>query len=215
MRIHVNIGRRATRFVFALLLSGLMTAQAAAVEIPEGTHLLLRMVNSITTRTARPGDYFYTRTQTPISVNNRIVVPPNSYVQGTVTYAERGGKVSGRAQLGLRLEMLTLPSGRTYKFSPSLASVDAGGTGQKLDQEENIIKQGPNHGTDAARIAITAGSGAFLGAIIDRSVRGASIGAGVGAGIGTAVVLLTRGREVALNQGSTIDVVFYRPVLLE
>ena len=34
----------------------------AATEIPQGSHALLRMVNSVSTRTAREGDYVYMRT---------------------------------------------------------------------------------------------------------------------------------------------------------
>ena len=201
--------------LMVLLCGFLLPADAWGTEIPEGTHLLLRMVNSISTRTAQPGDYYYMRTASPVSVNDRIVVPISSYVQGKVTFARRGGKVSGRAQLGLRLETLTLPNGRTLKFSPSLSSVDPNQSGQKLDRDENLVRQGPNHGRDAARIVVTAGSGAFLGAIVDSSVKGASIGAGVGGAVGLASVMISRGREVVLQQGSSIDVVLDRPLIIQ
>jgi hypothetical protein len=49
----------------------------------------------------------------------------------------------------------------------------------------------------------------------DRSWKGAGIGSGVGAAAGLATVLLTRGREVELHQGSTIDVIFERAVPVE
>ena len=60
-----------------------------------------------------------------------------------------------------------------------------------------------------------AGSGAMIGGIADRSWKGAGIGAGIGSGVGVATVLLTRGKEVDLSQGTTLDVVFDRPVVLE
>jgi hypothetical protein len=59
------------------------------------------------------------------------------------------------------------------------------------------------------------GKGAALGAIVDRSWSGAGIGGGAGGAVGLATVLLTRGREVELRQGSTIDVVFERPVTVD
>ncbi len=203
------------RIAAALLLAAGLTPAALAVEIPPGTHVLLRMVNSISTRTAQEGDYVYMRTASPISVDGRIVVPPNSYVQGVVVHAKRAGRVKGRAQLAIRLETLTLPHGKVLKFAPLVSSVDAAGSGQKVDKEENLIKQGPNHGRDAARIAILAGSGASIGAIVDRSWKGAGIGAGIGAGVGVATVLLTRGRDVELRPSVTLDVVLDRPLLLE
>jgi type IV secretion system protein VirB10 len=172
------------------------------------------MVNSISTRTAQEGDYIYMRTASPISAEGRIIVPVNSYVQGVVTYTKRAGKVKGKAELAIRLETLTLPRGEVLEFTPLLDSLDHQGTGQKVDKEENVVRQGPDHGRDAKQIAILAGSGASIGGIVDQSWKGAGIGAGVGAGVGLATVLLTRGKDVQLSQGTSLDVVLDRPVLL-
>src|ERR1035441_9531608 len=58
-------------------------------------------------------------------------------------------------------------------------------------------------------------AGAAIGGMADRSWKGAGIGGGAGSAVGLATVLLTRGREVELRQGSTIDVVFDRPVTID
>jgi hypothetical protein len=187
---------------------------SAAAEIPQGSHALLRMVNSVTTRTAQEGDYVYMRTATPIVAGGRVLVPEGSYVQGVVSRAKRSGRVSGRAELGIRIESLTLAGGAVIQLSPRLGSVDAEGSDQKVDKE-NGITQGSSHGADAARVATLGGAGAALGGMIDRSWTGAGIGAGAGGAVGLASVLLTRGREVELRQGATIDVVFDRPVKVD
>jgi hypothetical protein len=198
----------------AILLSVLASA-ASAAEIPQGAHVLLRMENSVTTRTAKEGDFVYLRTAVPIVNAGDIAVPAGSYVQGVVSLSKPSGRVKGRAQLAIRLETLTLGSGKVYKFSPHLNSVDSGGTGQKVEGAENTVEQSPSRGQDAGRVAILAGTGAALGGIVDRSWKGAGIGAGGGSAVGLATVLLTRGKEVELRQGSTLDVVFNRPVSLE
>jgi hypothetical protein len=41
------------------------------------------------------------------------------------------------------------------------------------------------------------------------------MGAGVGSAVGLATVLMTRGKEVELRQGATLDVVFDRAVAIE
>jgi len=186
-----------------------------AAEIPQGAHVLLRMENSINTRTAQEGDYVYLRTSSPISTGGEIVVPVGSYVQGMVTQAKRSGRVAGRAQLAIRLETLTLASGKVFKFSPHLSSVDAGETGQKVVGKESVVEQAPSRGEDVKQIAILAGSGAAIGGLTDRGWKGAGIGAGVGSAVGLATVLLTRGKEVELRQGATLDVVFDRAVGIE
>jgi len=197
------------------LFLALFAAPAAAAEIPQGAHVLLRMENSLNTRTAQTGDYVYLRTAVPIANAGEIAVSAGSYVQGVVSEARRSGRVKGRAQLAIRLETLTLASGKVYKFAPHLSAVDAGETGQKVVGAENTVEQAPSRGQDAERIAILAGSGAGIGGVADRGWKGAGIGAGVGSAVGLATVLLTRGKEVELRQGSTLDVVFDRPVSLE
>src|SRR5262245_37096892 len=154
-----------------------IAAVATAAEIPAGTHVLLRMVNSMNTRTAQAGDYVYLRTATPIGVNGNVIVPVESYVQGVVALSKRSGRVAGRAELRIRLETITLSSGKIFKFSPHISSVDSNDSGQKVDPKENAIKQGSTHGEDTKQIAILAGSGASIGGIADRSWKGAGVGA--------------------------------------
>jgi hypothetical protein len=198
-----------------ILAIGLMAAFAAgAAEIPQGSHALLRLVNSVSTRTAREGDFVYFRTATPIIAAGSVVVPTESYVQGVVTHSVRSGRVKGRAELSVRIETLTLPSGRVVKLSPKLASVDSGGSEQKVVGQENDVKQGGSKVEDAGKIAKLGGAGAAIGGMADNSWSGAGIGAGAGSAAGLATVLLTRGREVELHQGSTVDVVFDRAVPL-
>lgn len=197
-------------WIFALSLA----VSAMAAEIPQGAHVLLRMMNSVNTRTAQDGDYVYLSTATPIAANGSIVAPVGSYVQGVVTQSKRSGRVAGRAELAIRLETITLQSGKVFKFSPRLTEVDSGESGQKVKNGE-MIEQGPSRSADAKQIAILAGSGAAIGGIADRSWRGAGIGSGVGAGVGLATVMLSRGKEVSLRQGTTLDVAFDRAVSLE
>ena len=195
------------RFGVALLF--VLTLQGA--EIPQGSHVLLRMVNAISSRTAVEGNYVYMKTATPIVANGQVVVPVDSYVQGVVVHSKRSGRVQGHAELSIRIETLTFPSGKVVKITPHLSAVDSDGTDQKVDQEGGV-QQGGSKGTDAAKIATTAGTGAAIGAVVDRSVRGAGIGAGAGGAVGLATVLLSRGREVELRQGATVDVTFERAV---
>lgn len=187
----------------------------AAADIPQGTHVGMRMVNAVSTRTAREGDYVYLRTATPIAVGGRILVPAGTYVQGVVTHSVRSGRVKGRAELSIRIETMTMDSGKVVRIAPHLQSVDSGGSEQKVDPRENGIQQGGSKGNDAKTAAELSGAGAAIGGMSTETWRGAGIGAGVGAGVGLATVLLTRGKEVDLRQGSMIDVVFDKPVAVE
>lgn len=193
------------------LLGMILPFLAGAAEIPKGSHVLLKLLNSVTTRTAREGDFIYMQTASPIAAGGQIVVPEGTYVQGVVSHSRQSGRIKGRAELGIRIENMTLASGKVVQMSPHLNSVDAEDTAQKVDREGEV-RQGGDKEKDAARVATIAGGGAALGGLTDRSWKGAGIGAGAGAGVGLATVLLTRGREVTLSRGATIDVIFDRAV---
>jgi hypothetical protein len=206
---------KTTACVFAGIGLTVGSGAASASEIAKGSHVLLKVMNSISTRTAQEGDQVYLQTVSPVTANDQIVVPSGSYVTGVVSHSKRSGRVSGRAELAIRIETLTLPGGKTIKLTPRLASVDDGSSDQKVTGGESTIKQGSNIGHDAAQVAILSGTGAAIGATVDRSIRGAGIGAGAGAAVGFASVLLTRGKEVELRQGTTLDVVFDRAVAIQ
>ena len=210
----------ATRFAFILSVAANAIAQTQIAEIPKGAHVLLRMNNSVSSRTAHEGDFVYLTTASPIASGGRIVVPVNTHVTGVVARVQRSGRVKGRAQLAIRLETMTLNDGRVVKFTPKISSVDSDETGQRVEGPEGKIAQGGTKGRDAEQISILAGSGAALGAMVasrvsDSALRGAGIGAGAGTGVGIARALMTRGKEVELRHGSSIDVVFDRAVTFE
>src|SRR5581483_5578188 len=120
------------------LLTACAALTCSAAEIPQGSHVALQMVNSISTRTAKEGDYVYMKTATPIAANDQIVVPEGAFVQAVVTHAVRPGRVKGKAELSIRIETLTMPGGKVIKVSPHLASADAEGSDQKVKKENEI-----------------------------------------------------------------------------
>jgi hypothetical protein len=193
----------------------LLPLGAFAADIPAGSHVLLKMVSSVSTRTAKAGDQVYLQTASPIAVGGEILVPVGTYVQGTVAESKRSGRVKGRAEIALHLETLTFSSGKAYKIAPHLDSVDSGETGQKVEGDEGAVQQTGTKLQDAGRIAILAGTGGAIGGLATRTWTGAGIGGAAGGAVGVATTLLTRGKEVDLRAGSTLDVVFDRPLTLE
>lgn len=205
-----------------LTLCLLASISVFAADIPAGSHVLLRLQNSINSRTAKPGDFVYLQTATPITAEGGILVPVGSYVRGVVAEVNRAGKVKGRAQLGIALDSLTLASGKEFKFGARVASIEGDAGGQAVIDQESTIQQGSTVGRDAAQVAFLTGTGTWIGALSTRYgrngtslARGIGIGAGAGATVGLATTLLTRGRDVDLRQGSSLDVVFDKAVPLE
>ncbi len=194
-------------------------AQAPATEererltLPIGTRLALILENTVNTKTAAPGDPVYFETIYPIVLNNRILIPVGSYVRGQVTQVKRPGKVKGRGELHVRFDEMTLPNGYTMPLNASLASAGAS-QGEEIDRREGTIKSDSTKGEDVGSVATATTVGAGIGAIAG-SGKGTAIGAGVGAAAGLAAILLTRGKELELPRGTTLDVVLDRPLDLD
>ncbi|MGH9611884.1 MAG: hypothetical protein ACRD4P_02260 [Bryobacteraceae bacterium] len=179
--------------------------------ISRGTHIPLSLINSVSTKNSEEGDRVYLETVFPIMSNGRIVIPPGSYVQGTITRIKRPGKVKGRGEFYIRFDSLTLPNGVTRDFRASVSNLD-GRASEELDKKEGKIKSEGDKGGDTRTVAETTAAGASIGAIAARSGMGAGVGAGAGAAAGLLAVLLTRGPDAVLARGTTLEMVLDRPL---
>ena len=193
---------------------GQPAAPVPSYTVDTGTHIALGLINSVSTKNSAPGDRIYLETVFPVVINSHIVIPPGSYVTGTVTEVKRPGKVKGRGELYVRFDSLTLPNGVTRNFRSRLGSLDARGA-EHVDKE-GTVKSDSNKGGDARVIGEGAASGASIGAIAGSAAGHAAMGAGIGGATGAAAgliaVLFTRGPDAVLAKGSTIEMILDRPL---
>ena len=183
------------------------------IVLPAGTRLPLVLHNAITTRNARPGDGIYLETLFPVVQDGKIIIPAGSYVQGEILETKRPGKVKGRGEIRVRLNTMILPNGYTVNFNA--VPTNAGTGGNEQVEEEGKIKGDSDKGGDVGTLIKTTSAGAGIGAIATRTGKGAGIGAGVGAAAGLAMVLLTRGPELVLPRGTTVDIALDRALYLD
>ena len=186
---------------------------AGSIEIPEGTRIPLVLINSISTKHAAPGDRVYLESVYPVVVDGRIVIPPGTYVSGSVTSSKRPGRVKGRGELFLRFEQMILPNGIIRDLIGRVGSLD-GRSPEGFDREEGKITSESSKGGDARTVGETTAAGASIGVIAGAAGRRAGFGAGVGAAAGAAGglagVLLSRGPEAILEKGTQLDMVLAR-----
>jgi type IV secretion system protein VirB10 len=178
------------------------------VVIPAGTVIPITLTSSVSTRTSRDGDGVYGKTSFPVTIDNKIVIPEGSYVRGKITEIKRPGKVKGKGELTLNFQTLVLPSGVTLPIYTTLGG--AGGAGSR--RGEATVQGDSSKSDDAKTVERTTVEGAGIGAIGARTVKGAGIGGAVGAGAGAAAVLLTRGQDLVLGPGTTIEIILDRPL---
>jgi len=190
--------------------------EPGSYRIEPGTHILLSMINSVSTKHAVAGDRIYLQTAFPVMSGGRIVIPAGSYVIGTISEVKRPGRVKGRGEFRVNFDSLTLPNGTTRNFHSDLGAIDQAGS-ETLRREQSKVTGGGNKAGDVETVARTTTEGTVIGSGIGAAAgnlaRGAGIGVGAGAAAGLMSVLLTRGPDAVLAKGSTLEMVLDRPLV--
>ncbi|HEY3160776.1 MAG TPA: hypothetical protein VGJ78_17540 [Vicinamibacterales bacterium] len=169
-------------------------ARFTEVTIPSGTTLRLALSSAVASDTSRVEEPVRATLRSPVTINGHVVLPAGSEVTGVVTGAEGSGRVKGRARIAMRFNSVRA-NGESYDIRTSGYAQEAAATKKQ----------------DAEKIAIGAGAGAALGAILGGG-GGAAKGAAVGGAGGTGVVLATKGKEVRLGPGAGITTRLTAPV---
>lgn len=169
------------------------TAKAAML-VPEGTSLHVRLDHSLASNQQRSGDGFTATVSQPVRVDGKVVIPAGSQVNGVVVYAKESGRLSGRAQMGLALESVRMGDD-TYNIATNTITRVSGS-----HKKRNI-----------AFIGGGGAGGAIIGAIAAGG-KGALIGGPIGAGAGTAVAALTGKKNVRLSAETPMTFRLVEPV---
>lgn len=181
--------------------------------VERGTKVPLALINSVSTKNSAPGDRIYLQTVYPVMVDGRMIIPPGSFVNGTVTDVKRPGRVKGRGEIYIRFDAMILPNGTTRDFRARVGSLD-GRASEELDREEGRVKSEGNKGGDARTVGEVAAAGTsvgvMVGSVAGRPGMGAGVGAAAGAAAALAGVLMTRGPEAQLAAGSVVEMVLDR-----
>jgi hypothetical protein len=105
------------------------------------------------------------------------------------------------------------PNGYTVLLPGSLENVP-GAEKSTVKDQEGTIQQDSQTGEKVGTAAKTAGAGAAIGGIAG-GWKGAGIGAGAGGLAGAAIGMLSRGADVRLEPGTSVEMVIEREVPLD
>jgi hypothetical protein len=160
--------------------------QPVSYTIPAGTRVTVRLVQSISSKTANEGDSFDATVTSPIVVKGKTLVPTGSTASGTVTASNSRGKFKGQGVLSLRLTSLRVNGASTPIDSNTWSRVIKG----KGKRTAGFIGGG-------------GGAGALIGGLAGGG-KGALIGGLAGAGAGTAAGALTGNEQVVVGAESPL-----------
>ena len=148
--------------------------------LPTATVLRLKLLNPISTASARPGERFFATLTQPVQVDGHAIIPVGTSVTCQINAARRASRFSRKPSLSIKALSLHTPSGEVLDFT---ASVIDTATPRKLDvDQEGRIRGAVFSPMDKVEMGSLAGAGLVAGAVI-AGPEGLFIGTASGAAL--------------------------------
>jgi len=162
--------------------------------IPSGTTLAIRLVDSIDSETAQPGQTFHATLDSPLAVDGDTAIPSGYGVEGHIVDVKSAGKFAGQSLLVLQLDRIAVGS-KYYNL-----------------QTEQYKRQGNSRTRNTVK---KVGAGTVIGALIGGIAgggKGAGIGALAGGALGGGVQAATKGQQINLPSESVLTFTLQEPL---
>lgn len=192
-------------------------ADSHSIVIPAGTKIPLSLKQAISTKNAREGDPVYAETTFPFVLNERVLIPAGTYIQGKISHVEHAGRSKKRAELLIHFTSMIYPSGYTVML-PGYIENTPGADDKTVKDKEGTIQQDKDTGKrveEAAKGAAVGGTVGSIGGLAAGGVNGARYGGLAGLAGGVAWALLKHGPEVKLEVGTSIEMEIQRDVTVD
>ena len=127
-------------------------AQQNVVTVPAGTRIPLVLTHPVQSRVIHRGDDIYAQVTAPVRSGDQMVIPPGTFVQGTVDKLDARG---GRGQLHLQSMAVIFPDGYVTVIPGPMT----------LQSDEGYAEKDPGNARVMTSVALPL-AGAGLGAVI-------------------------------------------------
>ena len=184
---------------------------AAALALPMGTAVKMKLETILSTVATKAGDPFAGRVTEDVTLNGVVVIPVGSSIQGHVTHVSSTRRYKGLPSLDLHPETVTTPAGQAYTLNAVVVDTDKA-SGTKVTDEGTIKGSGMDR-RDKIEVAGGTAAGALMGGLMAQSAKGTLVGAAIG---GTAAVVywLSKHKSATLQPGTEIVMELSRPMSL-
>lgn len=174
----------------------LMVQQGSVRELPAGSQISIRLIDSIDSERNREGDEFRASLEDPITLGNDVLVKRGADARVRLVAEQESGKFQGRSALTVQLISIAV-DGKTVPVYTSDVSEYSGSRGARTAKSAGAV------GAVGAIIGAIAGGG-----------KGAAIGAGAGAAAGAGAQTVMKGQQVRIPSETVLTFTTQGPTQL-
>ncbi len=185
--------------------------------IPAGSRVPLLLKQAISTKNAREGDSVYAETAFPFVMNEHVLIPAGTYIQGKISNVVKPGHGRKRAELLIHFTSMIYPSGYTVMLPGSVENTPGSDSNGVKDKEGTIQadKDTGKRVEDTAKGAAEGGMIGTIGGAAAGGFNGARYGGLAGIAGGAALALLKHSPDVKLDVGTSIEMEIQRPISVD
>lgn len=173
-----------------------LSAPAAPIQIAAGTNFVVRLIDSVDSKTATSGQSFAASMDQPVVVNGQTMIPKGANAVMRLVETTPSGTFTGRTELALALI--------SVKVNDRYVPINT----------QTITRVSDARGQQTAKVVGGAAAvGAIIGAIAGGG-KGAAIGAGAGGAAGAGAQVITKGQRVKIPSETRLTFTLDKPVTI-
>ncbi len=206
------------------------TRDEDVIVIPAGVEIQLSLRDPVSSKLSEPGDEVLAVVRRDVVVDGRVIIQQGTEVVGRVTLAEPASRLLKGGRLHLTFERIRLGSGER-RLNSIIKSASDFSRDEKIKSDgEGTLKGGKDGGKVLTNVGTAVGlasAGATVAVLasvyrsnsdgVYRGIGGGTIGtvAGVYGGAAIVGILLSKGKEVRLDQNAIVRLKLERPLTVD
>jgi len=223
MRIKISAVILTLLFTVNIAFAGILKSNAETKRIPAGTKFTIKLLNPISTKTSKDGDFFSAVLVDDEKTPTNVILPAGSMIRGSIKKVSPSKRFSRGGVVYVDFDHIVTPNGRQLPLDMIISgkinmNFNGGlylnkGYGEALGENWNKTIEIT---TNATEYGMDIGEDILGGAARILTVPVCAFGGAIGGGaywIGDSVAdMFRKGQDVEFNQDETLTVILTQPI---